>query len=425
MKDFLELARCKNCKHYQEGNCIEYKKSTNPLDTCSFFTEKESLLLNNPLQHLYKIYQEYLHIEDLKRVDIVLAVALSHKMKGIPLWLILVGPSGDMKSVQLNALEDEENTYVIHNLTPKTIVNGYKDKRKYPDLAPELDEKIVIIPDMAQILKLPPNDKAELWGQLRDLYDGLAGKVSGMGARAQYKNLHVTLIAGSTPSIDGQILVHQDLGTRELIYRTEGNKKKKDVMYQCFKNEKEEKKIKDILKEETIIFLRNAQIKDIVIKDEVLEEISEIAIYITFMRATAEIDSYTNTLRNDVYPEEPTRISKQLKRLFVSLKSLEENYPDKRALDILWHIAKSSAFPLRIKIFNLLLKREEEEFSTSKISDILHIGKSTTQRELAVLWNLGLVELRRQETNFIDRTYDYWKINKTHEFIQKLSKTVP
>lgn len=431
MKSFLDTAVCKNCKYYikEKGICpLTVNKTTSTelvkvkeTDSCSNFTEKESLLLDNPLQHLHKVYQTYLHIEDLKRVDVVLAVALSHKMKGIPLWLFLVGASGDMKSVQLNALEDEENTCVIHNLTPKTLVNGYKDKKEYPDLAPELNEKIIIIPDMAQILKLPPNEKAELWGQLRDLYDGLAGKFSGMGARSQYKNLHVTLIAGSTPSIDGQILVHQDLGTRELIYRTEGNKKKKEVMYQCFKNEKDEKSIKDILKDETITFLRNTQIKEVQVKNEILETISEISIYITFMRATAEIDSYTNTLRNDVYPEEPTRISKQLKRLYISLKSLEENYPDQKALEILWHIAKSSAFPLRVKIFNLLLK-QQEEMSTSKISDILHIGKSTTQRELAVFWNLGLVECRRQETNYPDKFYDYWKINKTHEFIKKMEE---
>lgn len=385
--------------------------------------EEEQINKEITLEQLHNKYKELLYIEDTKRIDVVLATALSRKMEGIPLWLILVGASGDMKSVQLNAIEDE-NVMVLHNLTSKTIVNGYADKLKFPDLAPEMDKKLIIIPDMAQILKLPPNEKAELWGQLRDLYDGLAGKLSGMGSRSKYKDLHITLLAGSTPAIDGQILVHQDLGTRELIYRTEGNKNKNDVMWKCFKNESEEKSIKEELKNITTSFIRNREIKREDISKEILEEIMNIAGYVTYMRASAEIDQYTNTLRNDVYPEEPTRISKQLKRMYICLKSLSDNYPEKKALEILWKIGKSSAFPLRIKIFEYLLNNINE-FSTSQIAEKLHIGKSTAQRELSVLWNMNLVDCRKQETNYPDKFYDYWKINKKHEFIQKILSSNP
>ena len=420
--DFIDKAICKNCKYYDKDKkiCKEKNQDVKLTDYCAGWEETEDTLIDDKLNHLHNVYKDLLHIEDTKRIDVILATVLSKKMDGIPLWLILVGASGDMKSVQLNALEDED-TYVLHNLTSKTLVNGYKDKNKHPDLAPELDEKVVIIPDMAQILKLPPIEKAELWGQLRDLYDGLAGKVSGQGARSKYKNLKITLLAGSTPAIDGQILIHQDLGTRELIYRTSGNKDKKQVMWKCFNNEKEEVSIKDRLREVTINFIKNTEIKRESIPDYILEKIMEISTYITYMRAAAEIDSYSNTLRNDVYPEEPTRISKQLKRMFICLKSLSENYSDKRALDILWHIGRSSAFPLRIKIFNYLLKTTSE-FSTTQIADKLHIGKSTAQRELAVMWNMNLVNCRREPTSYPDRFYDYWQVNQKHEFIQKLLK---
>ena len=208
-KEFIDKAICKNCRYFNGDNCkcLNGKGEVTKFDTCSEFEEHVYNEIENKLENLHDVYREYLHIEDSDRIDIVLAVALSQKLDGIPLWLILVGPSGDMKSVQLNAIENED-TFVLHNLTSKTIVNGYKNKRKYPDLAPELDKKIIIIPDMAQILKLPPAEKAELWGQLRDLYDGFAGKVSGQGSRAKYKDLKVTLLAGSTPSIDAQIGVH-------------------------------------------------------------------------------------------------------------------------------------------------------------------------------------------------------------------------
>jgi DNA-binding transcriptional ArsR family regulator len=331
-----------------------------------------------------------------------------------------------MKSVQLNSLIGMERTFVLHNLTSKTLVNGYRDKAKYPDLAPELNNSIVIIPDMAQILKLPPIEKGELWGQLRDLYDGLAGKVSGMGSRARYENLKVTLIAGSTPAIDGQILVHQDLGTRELIYRTHGNLKKKDVMRRCFDNEEFEKKIMTEIKYATNHFLENTQLRRIKLNEDQERILMDIAIYITYMRATAEVDQYSNELRNDVYPEEPTRIAKQIKRLFICLKSLETNYSDEKAFRILWHIGKSSAFPLRIKIFNYLIDHQGE-ISLSDLSDKLLIGKSTAKRELNVLWNMKLVDCRREIINSQnpDRTYDYWKVNQNNEFIKEMIRNRP
>jgi hypothetical protein len=370
------------------------------------------------LEQLHDIYKENLYIEDDKRIDVVLATALSNKLSGIPIWLIIVGASGDMKSVQLNAIRGE-NVALVHNLTSKTLVNGFKDKNKFPDLAPALDGKIVIIPDMAQILKLPPNEKGELWGQLRDLYDGYAGKNSGMGSTAQYKDLKITLIAGSTPAIDSQILVHQDLGTRELIYRTKGNKEKEKVMQKCFLNEETEKEITERLEKATYNFLNNREIKRTAPSSEIEKELMKIATFIMNMRATAEFDSYTNELRNYVYPEEPTRICKQLKRLYVCLKALADDYSDEKALKILWHIGRSSAFPIRTDIFEHLF--DGNEHSTSAIAEALYIGKSSTKRECAVLEALGLITCRREPTNHPERTYDYWKINLNNPFVSSLN----
>lgn len=412
--DFMKVNCCKNCIKFNNG-C---ELSHSPEGHCNLFDGKE---VKN-LEYIHTLYKNLLHIENTDRIDVVLATAISNRLPGIPLWLILVGPSGDMKSVQLNSIRGED-VYVLHNLTSKTLVNGYTKKEKFPDLAPKLDKKIIIIPDMAQILKLPPNEKGELWGQLRDLYDGFAGKCSGMGADTKYEGLKVTLLAGSTPSIDGQILVHQDLGTRELIYRTEGNKNKQKVMDKCFENEESEKKIGEDLQKETIEFLSKINVVRQDIPQKVLDEIKNIAIYVTFMRSSAEFDNYTNELRNIVYPEEPTRIAKQLKRMYVCLKGLDKDYSDETALRILWHLGKSSAFPIRIKTFEYLIDSFTSEFSTSQIAENLKIGKSTAKRECAVMENIGIVSCRRQETTYPDRFYEFWRINKEHPFIKEILKS--
>jgi len=379
--------------------------------------EKEGTI---DLVSLHDKYKELLYIEDTNRIDIILATALSSKLSGIPIWLLIVGPSGDMKSVQLNALKYYKGIYYLHKITSKTLVNGYKNKEEHPDLAPKLKDKIVVIRDMAALLKLPAVEKGEVWGQLRDLYDGFAGSASGQGVDAKYEDLKVTLLAGSTPTIDGQILVHQDLGTRELIYRTKGSKNKQKVMDKCIANEETEEEITNELGEITSKFLNQREIKREYISPERLSEIKKIATYISYMRASAELDQYSNEIRNDVYPEEPTRVVKQLKRLYVCLLSLADDYPEERALEILWHIAKSSAFPLRVRLFEFLIGQDNGEFTSSFIAKSLQMGKSSALRELSVLWNMGIVDRRDEETNYPEKFVFYWKLNKKHRFISTL-----
>ena len=84
-------------------------------------------------------------------------------------------------------------------------------------------------------------------------------------------------------------------------------------MDKCFMNEAMELQMKTALKEVTTNFLSQVNPNRVILTEELQKEIKKIAVYITYMRASAEIDQYTNTLRNDVYPEEPTRILKQLK----------------------------------------------------------------------------------------------------------------
>lgn len=221
------------------------------------------------LQDLYDVYKKWFHINDTHRLDVILAIALSRQMEGTPLWLIMVSNSGDMKSEQLNALDDEVTTKIVHKFTDKTLVNGYKDKNEFPDLAPKLNGKIMLIPDMAEILQLNPNIKNEVWGQLRNLYDGFAGVQTGMGTDVQYKNLRVTLIGGSTPAIDDQILIHQSLGTRELFYRPKEIADINELMQRVWKNEESEKIMRNEIREITHQFLRGKNPKKIEIPEKV------------------------------------------------------------------------------------------------------------------------------------------------------------
>ena len=364
---------------------------------------------NFTLKDVYKTFDKWMEIQDKQRIDVVLATALTRKLEGTPIWLFLVGPSGDGKSEQVMTINNPDHTVILHEITPNTIVSGMSTKKENFDLAPKLKDKIVIIPDMAQLLHLHPNDKAKVWGQLRELYDGRAGKITGM-SEAKYDDIRVTLIACSTPSIDAQILVFTHLGTRELIYRT----KKEDetaLMNKVMENEKLEKEMRQELKFIVNGFLKYTQLKNVEILEDVYEVIKNLVRYLRYMRATAEFESYTGELRNIVYPEQPTRCLKQFKRLYVALMSLDSDYSSERALKILKHIVISSVSPLRRRVLSFLKKNEDQEFTTSKIAHSAKLGKKTALRELYVLWDLGMVEMRMDEMEQEWKNIYYWKIS--------------
>lgn len=411
MDETVDLEFMKRKKEMKENTFI-YKGRTSSIQE-----EIKAISLTD----LHEKYKELFYMEDTKRIDVVLAAALSSKIEGeTPIWLILVGASGDMKSVQLNALKGF-NTHFIQKITSKTLVNGFRDKEKFPDLAPVLNGKVIVIRDMASILKLNPVEKGEIWGQLRDLYDGFAGTCSGMGTDVKYEGIRTTLIAGSTPAIDGQILIHQDLGTRELLYRTSGNIQKDRAMDRCMDNEENEYAISKEINEITLRFLSKASIKRDVLSIDVKNELKHAAKYLAIMRASADIDSYEKSLRSDVTPEEPTRIIKQLKKIYVCLMSLAEDYPEKRALEIIWNLVKSSSNQNRMSLIDNFLKHPTQEFSTSDLAEILKKGKGTIQIETAILWNLGVIECRQQETSYPDKFYYYWRLNEKFGLILKPS----
>lgn len=422
---FKIMSSCKINK-WQTAN-IQYRETTYRKSIEIITREKLKSCDTPSLNDLYLVYKKWLYLEDTKRIDIVLATYLTKFLEGTPIWLILVGNSGDGKTEQVMAMEECQDIHILHNLTSKTLVSG---NPKVFDLAPELNGKIVCIPDMAQILQLPPQEKGELWGQLRDLYDGYAGKCSGLGKRAKYKGLRITMVACSTPKIDGQILVHQDLGTRELIYRTEDTKDKITMMEFAMRNEEEELKMRKELKMITTNFLKDKNI----IKKEITKEeetsLKNIAMFISTIRASAEIDSYSNELRNIVYPEKPTRIVKQLKRIYLSLMSLEENYKSERAFKIIWHLAKSCAFPIRVGIFEHFISdyinrdRKIKAFTTSQVANILRIGKKTSQRELNTLWNMEILNKEELDEGNRWQMTDYWEINKDNLFIKEYLKYI-
>lgn len=357
--------------------------------------EEQEKINKATLEEVYKVTEKYLHINDRNRIDIILATALSNKMPGTPIWIFIVGNSGDWKSAFTRGLEGLSHVIKIDQITKNTLASGQKDAH---DLGQELhqENKILLFPDMAVLTSVNKDDKNVIWGQFRNLYDGFINKRTGSGINKKYEGCHVTMIACTTPAIRDEILIHAQLGTRELMYDTVADEVDDDLkMGKAWENEQFEQEMQEEIGEIVCDFVMYHKIKDIQITPEIKDFLMKEAKRLKILRATGMTDKRYNELYNPVYPEVPTRLIKQLKRIYISLKSLDDDYPDKKAKQIITHIVDSSGNKVRQLILDGL--GENRWFKISDIQHITKIGRSAVKSQLEMLWSLNVVDKEIRE----------------------------
>jgi hypothetical protein len=310
----------------------------------------------------------------------------------------MIAASGSGKSEILRPLEDkreQSTTEVMSKITPNTFLSGMSQKKvAHTDFGETLQGKatLFLTYDFSQFIKLDPKDKGQLWAQLRDLYDGFLERKA-FDVCKKIENIRVNWLICTTPVVDSELLVQQELGTRELIYRFEQNElKKQDLMDRVWGNSNQletmRKELNSIVR--SYIEKQESSWTEPEINEETRKELMMLAETAATLRAATESDGYTGELTNFVYEEAPTRILLQFKALFVALKNLDKDYSDERALKIVQRVVLSSIHPIRLRILIEIMK--SGHLSTTEIQKKLSIGWKTVNTQLFTAKQIGLVD---------------------------------
>jgi hypothetical protein len=175
------------------------------------------------LEDVHGIYRKWLHLPNTDAIDVMLATALSERMDGPPIWLFLVSPPGGAKTITMEGLIEYERTTSTSSLTAHALISGANwQGQSDPSLIPRLDGKVLLIKDFTTVLNLREDEKEQIFGILRDAYDGKCGKIFGNGVERTYKS-HFTVIAAVTPKIYEIGPRHAALGERFLKFRMGDN----------------------------------------------------------------------------------------------------------------------------------------------------------------------------------------------------------
>lgn len=161
-------------------------------------------------------YRKWLHMEDPYALDVMFGSLFANRIDSDPFWLFLVAPPSGSKSELLMTLSDAPNIYTITSITPHALISGSFGAGVDPSLIPEIIGKTLVVKDFTTILTMPQAARDEIFGILRDAYDGKIEKKFGNSVHRRYSG-HFGIVAGVT----GVIEMHttSSLGERFLKYR--------------------------------------------------------------------------------------------------------------------------------------------------------------------------------------------------------------
>jgi len=288
------------------------KKNTSPENK---FTGKGLIA-----SEVYSGYSNWLQPLDDDVLDVLYGTMIANKLPGDPIWLFLVGAPGCAKTELLMSISESIDVVTTTSLTPHALVSGANFAGGGdPSLVPKLDGKVLIIKDFTTILNMNPNIRDEIFGILRDAYDGKTEKIFGNGVVRSYES-KFGLIAGVTPAIELYTAEHSALGERFLRFYIKTKQDEVEAMMRkAVSNITREVRMREDLKtigKEVLKF----NYQDIPKITEVLiDKVIALARWTAIMRSTITREKFSGEITHKPFTELGTRLAKQFIKLLMGI----------------------------------------------------------------------------------------------------------
>jgi hypothetical protein len=340
--------------------------------------------------------------EEVDAVDVIMAVDVAnHHLDGDPVWLLLVGPPSTAKTELLSGLMEHGTARFISSLTPHTLVSGFSDDRGVNgSLLPRLTDKTLVVKDLTSLLTMRRESRAEVFSQLREIYDGHYSKSFGTGETISWTG-KIGILAAVTPIIDRYLAHHQVLGERFLQYRLDCGDRVA-VAQAALQNAMDADKHRYFFQWIVTQFLSSGFDRSTVRDDPRMDKkIGGLAILCAQARAGVVRNSYSRVVEMMPQAEGPGRLVKQLKLLGVGLALVrQKDRIDQGVYRILRKVARDNVPQLRYRIlkglWQLWRKHPKAWFEIRQIEQHVGVPGPTVRLELEDIQLVRLAECQRK-----------------------------
>src|SRR3990167_2212212 len=341
---------------------------------------------------LKAVFDKWMIVVDEGVIKFIACVIIAnHKLDSDPVWAFLVAASGGGKTALIDCLLKVPEYYSLSQLTPNTLLSGYKSKDKEPSLLLQLGSgRTIGFKDFTSILDGNKDAFKEIMGQFRDMYDGHMVKRLGTGDEIPW-NGKIGFLAGSTPMIEQRMSIIGAMGERFMSYKIK-QPKNKEVKAKIRSNVGKEKQGKEEMQIAMAGYLKGIAFPDELptLPEEIDKLVDSMADFIALSRSVV-MRSYDSKKEIEYIPpsEMSTRVYKQLYNIALTLYVMNGKEWQPEDTYILKNLAVSSVHSLR---YNLIkeIQKYTTKVKTSTLAVILGYPTTTTRRYLEDLTAISM-----------------------------------
>ena len=337
------------------------------------------------------VYKKWLFMFSTECLDVLFGSIIANRLEGDSLWLFLVAPPGGMKSELLMSVSKAPRIVATTSITPHALISGANfGAAGDPSLIPKLDGKVLVIKDFTTIMSMNALAKEEIFGVLRDAFDGKTEKRFGNGIVRSYES-KFGIIAGITHVVE-TLSGNNPLGERFLKYRIRsapgsGKEAIKRAIGNIRVNDKMRAELLDVGK--AALDREFDGIPDI--PDGLVDRIVSLAQWVAMLRNIVSRDKYSGLIHFKPEHEIGTRLAKQLCKLAFGIALFRgQTKVDEKVFEIVRRVGLDTC-PSKVEaVVSSLVDLGVEWASTNEVADKTGFPIETTRYILQDLTLTGV-----------------------------------
>lgn len=350
-------------------------------------------------EQVYTAYKQWLHLPDTSVIDVMYGTIIANRLDGDPLWLFLVAPPGMTKTSLLQTVVDAKDITSVSTLTPHSLISGSNAGGIDPSLIPQLNNRVLIIKDFTTILNMNQQAREEIFGTLRDAYDGEIAKTFGHGVRRHYVS-KFGIIAGVTPAIETFLANESALGERFLRFAMKLPATVTEhlaYMRRATANIQNDSIMKSSLRDVGAQVLNYAYSSRVEIPEHIYTRILYLSMWTAQLRGTIIRDKFSKEVMFKPFQELGTRLSKQFIKLLLGIGMFRRlDTVGENEFEIIRNLALGTV-PSRLEdcVCRIYKEGKDRHFTIGEIGEMIRLPNGTTQQVVNSLYMLGVLQKSR------------------------------
>lgn len=341
--------------------------------------------------------EEWLVLEDELLPVAPVVVAIANRLPGPPVWLMIIAPPSSGKSVVIRGItEAVGGARHISSVTANTFASGMMGgsggdgSRSLLERMEERGEWLLTIKDFGTIQNQVAEERREIFGQLREIYDGKYNATYGTGVEVDWEG-SLGILVGATPAVDRKWQWSAQLGER-FVHLRPASPDGEEVARVALQSASEQEEQREAIEKayERALKMANQQPDEVSAVGSFGED-TVVALARFLAEARRPVQHFRAGSGHQVQPPEgPGRLSKIFAQVYEAALVCYEG-DENCARRFTTRIAVDSVPGRRGKLLRQIADHEDG-VTAPKRAKALGCDKETARRELKDLEAIGLLE---------------------------------